>query len=69
MEIADTVDVYEQIVIKMFASASCLSAIAEDRTVSSGPPPTLDVLQPAPGTVSLSVMFHPCFRFVFISRA
>lgn len=43
------------IIIEMFVSASCLSTTAEDRSASSGPPPTLDVVQPAPGTVSPSV--------------
>lgn len=41
--------------IEIFLSASCLSTTAEDTTTSTGPPPTLDVLQPAPGTVSPSV--------------
>lgn len=48
--------------IEMFVSASCLSTTAEDRTASSGPPPTLDVMQPAPGMVSFRLMFSPCSR-------
>lgn len=49
-------------------STSCLSSTAEDRNVSGGLPPTLDVLQPAAAAVGLSHgLLCPTVGYVFKS--
>uniref|UniRef100_H3D5T4 Target of myb1 like 2 membrane trafficking protein n=1 Tax=Tetraodon nigroviridis TaxID=99883 RepID=H3D5T4_TETNG len=45
----DDFDVFAQTRTGALSTPAHTSTTAEDRTASSGPPPTLDVLQPAPG--------------------